>query len=203
MVKTFPNGPFMVNTYLLYNDRNCIIIDPGSQLEELKDYILSEVLTVQAIIATHGHIDHVAGAKPLKNEYNVPFYINEKENPVLQTLPMQAQLFGVSGASLPEVDENLPEEGDITIGDFTFTCLFTPGHSPGSISLLYKDFLFSGDALFNLSIGRTDLIGGNYEDLIQSIRMRLLTLPDETYVLSGHGPETSIGYEKKNNPFLQ
>lgn len=203
-ILTYPNGPFMVNSYLLEHDSgDSIIIDPGGELEEMKQYIAENHLKPLAVIATHGHIDHVAGVKNFKETYSIPFYINSKEQQVMETLPAQARMFGVSGISLPKIDENLPGQETFELGPFSFTCLSTPGHSPGSISLYIDNVVFSGDALFNLSIGRTDLPGGDYLQLITAIKEKLFTLPGDTHVLSGHGPETTIEYEIKRNPFLQ
>jgi hydroxyacylglutathione hydrolase len=203
-VVSLENGPFMVNSYLIINEkaRSSFIIDPGSNVEPLLDRVDSESLSLEAIIATHGHIDHVAGVNTVRSKYRAPFYINAMEREMISSIPMQARMFGVSDPGRIEIDNALPEKGDTTIAGITISLLHTPGHSPGSLSFHFNGTVFCGDSLFNFSIGRTDLPGGSYGQLISSIEEMLFTLPDETRVLSGHGPETTIGQEKRMNPFF-
>jgi len=200
------NGPFMVNTYLLVNDENkkAIIIDPGSGIDPVLDKIRQDGTELAAVLCTHAHIDHVGGVPRIKEQFDAPVYINDGEKEIVDSLTEQARMFGLQFNEKIQADENLPEKGEIEIAGISMKLLYTPGHSPGSVSLYLADpgVVFSGDALFNMSIGRTDLPGGNYQQLITSIKEQLLVLPDETSVLSGHGPETSIGSEKKTNPFL-
>ena len=200
----YENGPFLVNTYLVINKKNnkAFIIDPGSNIDSLYDKIEKENLILEAVVNTHGHIDHVSGVSEVKKRFNVPFYMNDQDAPLLKSLPEQAEMFGISDPDVPSIDINLSLSGEIKIADLNLNLLYTPGHSKGSISIQIKDVVFSGDALFNLSIGRTDLPGGDYNLLITSIREKLLTLPEETTVFPGHGPKTTIGKEKLSNPFL-
>jgi hydroxyacylglutathione hydrolase len=203
-VMSLENGPFLVNSYLIINEdaRSSFIIDPGSNVEPLLDHIRSGNLSLEAIIATHGHIDHVAGVNAVKARNEAPFYINALEEQMLASIPVQARMFGVSDPGKIIIDKALPESGDCKVAGITVSILHTPGHSPGSLSFYFDGIVFCGDSLFNFSIGRTDLPGGNYGQLISSIEERLFTLPDETRVLTGHGPETTIGKEKQMNPFF-
>jgi hydroxyacylglutathione hydrolase len=202
---TYENGPFMVNSYLVVNEAisKGFVIDPGNDLYNMITDIEKEKISIEAVICTHGHIDHVAGVSEIKEKYNVPFYINEKDKDLIDSLPVYSRMFGVPVPVTPVIDKFLPDSGEIEIAGIKLKLLYTPGHSPGSISFYTNNIVFSGDALFNMSIGRTDLPGGDYGQLITSIKSNLLTLPDETRVLSGHGPESTIGYEKKVNPFLR
>lgn len=203
-VYRFENGPFMVNTFLALTDdeQRGFILDPGNDVQPLIDEINKRQIKIEAIVATHGHIDHIAGVNLVKKSFDVPFYINNAERELAEAVSMQAQMFGVPDPGKITVEQNLPESGHIEIAGIELELFHTPGHSPGSISLLAGDVVFSGDALFQMSIGRTDLPGGDFNTLIQSIRTHLFSLPDETKVLPGHGPETAIGMEKKVNPFL-
>lgn len=199
---TLANGPFMVNSYLVVNGTRAFIIDPGSAIKPLLVKIESEKLTLEAIIATHGHIDHIEGVNAVKRKFNVPFYVNDMDTDLVQTVRMQARMFGVPDPGDISSDRNLPSSGEIEVAGLKLGLSHTPGHSKGSVSIMIDNVLFSGDTLFNYSIGRTDLPGGNYEELITSIKSKILILPDTTRVLSGHGPETTVGREKKMNPFL-
>ncbi|HOP64427.1 MAG TPA: MBL fold metallo-hydrolase [Spirochaetota bacterium] len=199
---TLANGPFMVNSYLVVNGKKAFIIDPGSGINPILVKIESEKLELEAIVATHGHIDHIDGVNTVKKKFKVPFYVNDMDTELIQTVQMQARMFGVPDPGEIIADRNLPSSGDIEIAGMKLGLVHTPGHSKGSVSIIIDDVIFSGDTLFNFSIGRTDLPGGNYEELINSIRSKILILPDSTRVLSGHGPETTVGREKKMNPFL-
>ncbi len=199
------NGPFMVNSYLVINikEKKCILIDPGHDIRALMDKIENDSLTLEAIVATHGHIDHVEGVNSVQEKYKVPFYANEKDLELIKTVPMQSMMFGVKNPGDIVIDKNLPESGELELAGLKLTLIHTPGHSQGSISIMIGDNVFTGDALFNGSIGRTDLPGGNYNLLINSIKQKLFTLPESHKVYSGHGPDTTIGYEKKMNPFFR
>ena len=201
-ISTLANGPFMVNSYLVVNKGKAFIIDPGSGIRPILAKIESDKLELEAIIATHGHIDHIDGVNTVKQKYNVPLYVNSMDMELIETVQMQARMFGVPDPGKITPDRELPAGGDIEVAGLKLGLFHTPGHSQGSISILIDNVLFSGDTLFNFSIGRTDLPGGNYATLINSIKSKILILPDDTRVLSGHGPETTVGTEKKMNPFL-
>ena len=200
------NGPFMVNTYLVYKENTMkgFIIDPGSDIGPLLDHCDGNRITVESIIATHTHIDHIAGVGEVQRRYGIPFYCSEREKDFIKNVSVQARMFGVKDPGIPEIDRFLPDSGSMTLSGFELQLFHTPGHSPGSLSFYNREnsIVFSGDALFNMSIGRTDLPGGSYEELIRSIEERLFTLPDETTVYPGHGPATTIGSEKQMNPFF-
>lgn len=207
-LESFTFNPFAENTYVVHDETmETIIIDPGccnrSEEMDLAEYINRKELTVKKLINTHCHIDHVLGNYFIKSKYNVPLYIHSFEEPVLKAVKTYASNYG-----FPQYHEVLPDsflsEGDlVTVGNYQFNVLFVPGHSPGHIALYNKDsnILIGGDVLFENSIGRTDLPGGDYDTLIASIQNKLFSLPDEVTVHCGHGPSTTIGYEKRTNPF--
>ena len=201
-IYTLPNGPFLVNSYLIVNGKKGFFLDPGSAVKPLIVKAESDKIEIEAIVATHGHIDHIDGVNKVKQKFNVPFYANNLDMELIETVQMQARMFGVPDPGQVIPDRNLPNTGEIQIAGLTLELYHTPGHSKGSVSIRIDDVLFSGDTLFNFSIGRTDLPGGSYEELISSIQKQIFTMPDETRVLSGHGPETTVGREKKMNPFL-
>ena len=204
-IVTAPNGPFMVNTYLVINsaEKKCILIDPGYEITDILKKIDADKLALEAIMATHGHIDHVEGVNTVLAKFKAPFYANEKDKELIMTVPIQSRMFGVKNPGEILIDKNLPDSGELEFAGMKLKLLHTPGHSKGSISILIENSVFTGDALFNMSIGRTDLPGGNYELLISSIRKHLFTLPDACKIFPGHGPDSTIGYEKKMNPFFR
>lgn len=209
-VSFFTFNAFAENTYLLVNEKKeCWIVDPGmydtSEVESIMHHISEKQLIPQGIINTHAHIDHIFGVMPLKNKYNIPFRIHKKEIPVLQSAATSALMFGFSIDGQPIADNYIDDSNDLLLGEDTIKVLFTPGHSPGSVSFYYApgNWVISGDVLFSEGIGRTDLPGGNYDTLIESINSQLFKLPGRTTVLPGHGPSTTIEHEKENNPFLR
>lgn len=210
-VKSFTFGPFAENTYVLWDDtRECIIIDPGcfgrEEEEKLRAFIAQEQLKPVRLINTHCHLDHVFGNPFVVKTWGLGLEMHRADIPVLERFTESCQLFGVGSEALPQPEPAVfIEEGEkVTFGNSTLDVLFTPGHSPGSISFYSAahGFIISGDVLFQGSIGRTDLPGGNFDVLIHSIRSQFFPLPDDTTVYSGHGPKTTIGAEKKYNPFL-
>lgn len=209
-VHFFTFNPFDENTYIISNHKKeCWVIDPGMyeqrEIDEFISFIDKEGLKPQAIINTHAHLDHIFGVQALKDKYGIPFSIHEKELPVLVRGADTAAMFGIPFTNVPKADSYIVEGKPLQLGDDTLNVSFTPGHSPGSVSFYYPKvgWVIAGDVLFNGSIGRTDLPGGDFDTLITSIRTHLFTLPDDTTVLSGHGPATTIGDEKRDNPFLK
>ena len=198
-------GPLQVNCYLVgcQRTRHVMILDPGDDADRIISVIESEKLIPQSIIATHGHLDHVGDVKSLQDRLNLPFYIHSNEIPLIDTLPAQASAFGLHLSGIPKVIGYLEHEQAIDVGDQRFVVLHTPGHSPGGICLKSESCVFSGDTLFAGSVGRCDLPGGDWDQLLRSIRTQLMTLPDPMTVHPGHGPLTSIGRERKLNPYLR
>lgn len=209
-VEAFSLNPLQENTYLLWNEkRNTIIIDPGcyftAEEETLQNFIESKNLTPVQLINTHCHIDHVFGLKWVAIKYSLELYIHRKEEQVLQFAPVTGMMWGLS-VDLYKGPFHFLEHGDvINLNDDKLKVLLTPGHSPGSICLYSsaQNFVIGGDVLFLESIGRTDLPGGNHQQLLESIKEQLFVLHDETIVYPGHGLQTTIGHEKKYNPFLK
>ncbi|MEM6264372.1 MAG: MBL fold metallo-hydrolase [Bacteroidota bacterium] len=208
-VKSFVFSPYQENTYVLHDETHaCLIIDPGcyepSEKAELAAYIESSGLRVEKLLNTHGHIDHVFGNKFVKDTYGVP-YVTHKI--VVEELAWVAQ-FGAAMGLYPDpspAPDEFVEEGDtVSFGNTVLEVLFTPGHSPGHISFFHResDQLFSGDVLFRGSIGRVDLPGGDYETLMEVIVEKVLPLGEEVTVYSGHGPTTTMGEERRHNPFI-
>lgn len=209
-IQSFTFNGFAENTYLLINEKKqCWIIDPGmydaTETAYLDQYIADNGLQPQAVINTHTHIDHIFGVQAMMDKYNIPFGIHEQDQPVLAGAVGAAMLFGFKLGAAPKPTFFIKEGAPLMLGDDEIDVRFTPGHSPGSISFYYAPgkWVVAGDALFQGSIGRTDLPGGNFDTLINAIRTQLFTLPEETTVYSGHGPATAIGNEKMYNPFLQ
>lgn len=207
-IESFTFNPFAENTYVVYDDtKEALIIDPGccNRDEEayLAEFITRNNLTVKQLVNTHCHIDHVLGNYFVKSKYKVPLIIHTLEEPLLKAVKAYAPNYGFTHYHEAQPDGFIAEGDVITVGACTFSVLFVPGHSPGHVALYNKDtqVLLSGDVLFESSIGRTDLPGGDYDTLIASIRTKLFTLPDEVTVYCGHGPATTIGYEKRTNPF--
>ena len=208
-IKTFEFSPIQENTYILYNEFNaCLIIDPGcyfdSEKEELANFIEKEGLKPLMLLNTHCHLDHVFGNKFVAEKYSLVLQLHEKELPVLQFAPASGLMYNMPFDNYVG-DYIFLQAGDvIKIGDDALEVLFTPGHSPASICFYsaQNNFVIGGDVLFKQSIGRTDLPGGNFDLLMNSIKTQLLVLPDETMIYSGHGAATTIGEEKRSNPYL-
>lgn len=208
-LKSFTFNPFQQNTYLLYdNEGTAFIIDPGNSNNTenavLKSFIEEKKLKLTRLILTHAHIDHILGNKFIFDTYGLLPEMHKEEVFFIERMPQTAAMYGVSCDPSPFPEKFIEPGLKIKLGQYEFDTIFTPGHSPGSISFYNKEnkLLISGDVLFYNSIGRTDLPKGDHETLLRSIREQLFILPDDVKVYSGHGPATSIGYEKLNNPFL-
>ena len=204
-VETFTLGPFQTNSYLVEDERTgeALLIDPTIDSESIYQRIAAGKLHVALIVNTHGHVDHVYGNAFFREHTGAPLAIHKDDVPWLSSLAEQARMFGLGSVATATADRVLDDGDVVTAGRFSFQVIHAPGHTPGGICLYGHGVLFCGDTLFAGSIGRTDLPGGDYETLIGSIKHRLLVLPDETVVYSGHGEPTTIREEKRNNPFLQ
>ncbi len=209
-VKSFGFNPFQENTYIVYNDnKNAFIIDPGNISEHetaaLKNFIDDNGLTVKNILLTHAHIDHVLGLQWVHDTYKVPVLMHLHEKELLDRNPMTARNYGFFFKPFEGEIRHISESDTLSLDDQQLELRFVPGHSPGSLAFYSKDsgFVIAGDALFEGSIGRTDLYKGDMAQLLSSIRTQLFTLPDETKVYSGHGNPTTVGFEKQYNPFLK
>jgi len=196
-------GPLQENAYLLTDGGKAVLVDPGDEAERLLEAV--EGFDLEAVWLTHAHFDHVGALAGVKEHYDVPVYLHPADVPFLRGAADIARSFGLY-LRQPQVETQPLAHGQrLQLGAYEATCLYTPGHAPGHMAFYFptEGFLLAGDALFRGSIGRYDLPGGDYGTLIQSIRRELLTLPDETVVYPGHGPETTIGQERRTNPFLQ
>jgi len=203
-------NPFQENTYVVYDETGeCIIIDPGcsthQEEQELLKVIEDNKLKPVALVLTHAHIDHIMGNKFVVDQFNIPIIMNRLELDSLQAAPNYGQHFGVTVEPSPEPSEFIDESDPLTFGNTRFKVLFTPGHSAGGLSYynVEEQYVIVGDCLFLGSIGRTDLPGGDYNTLITTIEEEFLVLDDEVTVYSGHGIDTTIGFERHNNPFLR
>lgn len=210
-IKTFEFNPVSENTYVLYDETNeCVIVDAGcffhEEKTELNDFIVDNDLIVKHIVNTHLHFDHVLGINFVTNQFKLELQAHKDDQFLLEQFKSQLQMFGFpdTGEPAPQIGKYLTEEDTIKFGNQELKIFHVPGHSPGSI-VFYNEVqgcMIVGDVLFRGSVGRTDLPGGSHEQLISGIKTKLLGLPNETIVYSGHGPATTIGFEKENNPFL-
>ena len=204
ILKQLVVGPLAANCYIVGSEasKEGMIIDPGDEAGVILRNVKDLGLEIRFIVLTHGHIDHIGALKEVKEVTGAEVAIHTDE---AKSLPEQSlsKLLGLSYPTPLPPDRLLKDGDSVDIGDLHFLILHTPGHSPGCICLLGQEVLFSGDTLFNCGIGRADLPGGNYSQLMNSIHTRLMTLPDNTTVYPGHGPETTIGAERSGNPFLQ
>ncbi len=185
--------------------REAIVVDPGDEIEKITEVLERHQLKVKAIVITHAHIDHVAGAHKLRAQTGAPVYMNERDRELLDALDMQAKWLGVKTPPRTDIDVAVDEGSVLHLGSADFHVLHTPGHTQGSLSLWIpqESKLIAGDTLFRDSIGRTDLPGGNTRQILSSIKTRLFELPDDAVVIPGHGPNTTIGREKELNPFVR
>lgn len=206
----FTFNPFQQNTSLIASEGECVIIDPGCfeyyEKQELEGFVKENSLKPVRLLNTHCHIDHILGNAFVAGKWNLKPEIHELDLPILKALPNYGQMFGVGNLEESPLPEKYLNEGDtIEFGKIKLDILFVPGHAPGHLVFINhaEKYVIGGDCLFRESIGRTDLPGGDYDTLIKSIRIKLFTLPDDYTVYPGHGPTTTIGYEKRNNPFLK
>lgn len=204
---TFPAGPFEVNTYLVFNDsslaREGFLIDPAGMEKKIEKTIIDEGINIRFIINTHCHIDHVYKVNYFKEKFGIPFIASKKEEYILDRLQEQAEYLGFEFNGSVKIDDYLEGKDSLTAGGLSILPLLTPGHSPGSACFLVNErTLFSGDTLFKNTVGRTDIPGGSQEQIIESIKTKLMKLPDDVKVYPGHGESSSIGYERKYNPYI-
>jgi len=210
-IKSFTFNPFQENTYIVYDaTKECLIIDPGcytdAERKELKAFIEEKGLTPVKLINTHCHIDHVLGNKFTSEQWDIQLYMHKEGLPILEKVEDVGKMYGLEDYEVsPYPKYFLAHKDTLTFGESSFEILFTPGHAPGHICLYSKEnnVLISGDVIFQRSIGRTDLPGGDHNTLINSIITHLFPLLNETQIFCGHGPSTNLGYEKEHNPFLQ
>jgi hydroxyacylglutathione hydrolase len=209
-IRQFTFNPIQENTYVIFEEKGaCAIIDPGCyfdyEYKELTDFIESNKLLPKCLLNTHCHLDHVFGNKRIAELYGLTLQIHPNEKTLLEYAPKSGEKWGFPFVNYEGKLIFLNEGDTVSIGDDQLSVLLTPGHSPGSISFYNEaqQFVISGDVLFRSGIGRTDLPGGNFDTLVASIREKLFTLPDNVVVHSGHGPETTIGFERGSNPFLK
>ena len=203
-VVSLPNGQFAENCYLVADrrSREAVIIDPGEEPAMFLAELDTRGWSLGAIWLTHAHIDHIMGVGTVRAATGAPIYLHPLDRPIYDALPQYGGWVGMQLEKPPAPDRELGLGQVLKVGGFEFTVRFTPGHSPGSVSFVGEGMVFGGDALFNGSVGRTDLPGGDSATLMASIQSQLLSLPDSTVVHSGHGPDTTIGIERLTNPFL-
>ena len=203
-VVPIPNGVFVENTYLVIDEQagQGAVVDPGEDTDLIAGALRDVGGSIVAIWLTHAHLDHVLGVARLKADTGVPVYLHPADRMLYDHVPEQAFAFGMRAEPLPAPDRELAHGDELRIGGLEFRVRHVPGHSPGSVVFAGQGVAFGGDVLFQGSIGRTDLPGGDFDTLLKGIERELLTLPDSTIVYSGHGPETTVGRERRANPFL-
>lgn len=209
-IHQFTFNDFAENTYVVWDHSSeCLIFDPGCNTSEerkqLSSFIETNGLNPVGLINTHCHIDHVLGNEFVARTYNLRLQSHKGEQVVLDSCDMVSKMYGIPYTPSPKIEGFLKEGDRLTFGNSAFDILYTPGHSPASISFYNEEasILIAGDVLFQMSIGRTDLPGGDFDTLANSIQTKFYTLPDDTVVYPGHGPQTTVGYEKNNNPFVK
>jgi glyoxylase-like metal-dependent hydrolase (beta-lactamase superfamily II) len=198
-------GPLETNCYLVYcpESLECAVVDPGAEPSKIFRLIAQNNLRPAILLNTHGHIDHIGANKDIKEKYDIPLFIHRLDEPMLRRALQSELSFFLGAKDSPSPDHYLEEGETIKIGKSSLQIIHTPGHSPGSVSFLGDGFLLSGDTLFFGGVGRTDLPGGSWPELENSIRSKILSMPDQTTVLPGHGPFTTVGQEKNSNPFIR
>ncbi|MCK4503797.1 MAG: MBL fold metallo-hydrolase [Desulfuromonadales bacterium] len=205
ILTTLPTGPLEVNCYIVGCEKThqAAVIDPGGDVDSIMQLVQKHGLTVEVIINTHGHFDHVGGNRQLQDATGAQLLIHKDDIPLLAQAETHASVYGLQTESSPAPTGELVEGTDVRVGELSLQVFHTPGHSPGGVCLYVDGNLIVGDTLFAGSIGRTDLPGGDYQLLIANIKEKLLPLPEDTKVHPGHGPMSTIGAEKLHNPFLQ
>ncbi|HEX4064634.1 MAG TPA: MBL fold metallo-hydrolase [Acidobacteriaceae bacterium] len=207
ILETFPVGPLQCNCTILGDEaaHEAMVVDPGDNIPEILSFLARNHLRLKQIVVTHGHIDHVGGASRLKKATGAPVYLNQNDLPLLKMMDVQAGWIGVETPEVEPPDVSAEDGARVGIAGHAAEILYTPGHTQGSICLHFgpEKLLIAGDTLFAGSIGRTDLPGGDGKQILRSLHDRVLTLSDETRVIPGHGPATTIGEERATNPFLQ
>jgi hydroxyacylglutathione hydrolase len=205
--KIVPVGPLQCNCSIIGDEttHEAMVIDPGDDIDEILAILNQHNLQVKQIVITHAHIDHVGGAMKLRAQTRAPILLNQNDYALLKMLDLQASWLGMHPPEEVKIDSGLAHDQKLQTGTLESTVLHTPGHTQGSVCLYFpaEKLLIAGDTLFARSIGRTDLPGGSFEKIIRSLHDRVLTLPEETLVVPGHGPKTTIGEEREENPFLR
>ncbi|GIO27515.1 MBL fold metallo-hydrolase [Ornithinibacillus bavariensis] len=204
-INGFSLGPLGTNCYIVYHGNQAIIIDPGEEANRIMEWLTENKLVPLAILLTHAHFDHIGAVEDLRNHFAIPVYVHPNEASWLSKPSLNGSVLFLRKEVKTREAEVLINPGLLQIGPFEFEILYTPGHSPGSVSFYWKEEkkLISGDVLFNQGIGRTDLPGGDFDVLKESILYKLYQLPDDITVYPGHGPSTTIGDEKSLNPFIR
>ncbi|MEX0912779.1 MAG: MBL fold metallo-hydrolase [Gemmatimonadota bacterium] len=203
-IRGFTAGAFGENGYVVScpATRQGILVDPGAAVPQMLEEVEAENIEVRGIVLTHAHLDHVDGVAQAKQATGAPIHLHPADEPLYRHVAEQAQMFGVEVEPPPPLDEYLREGEPVRFGECELEVRHTPGHAPGHVILIGSGVALVGDCVFSGSIGRTDLPGGDYQTLMASIRRHILSLPDETVLYSGHGPETTVGHERIANPFL-
>lgn len=201
IVKRIPAGIYAANCYIVMdeNTKDTVLIDIGGDEDDVIEVLEELEAKPVAILLTHGHVDHVSGVIPFKKKYDVPVYLNSKDEKLMLA---KTYIYGNFGGE-KKADFGLNDGDKLTLGSIEVKVIETPGHTPGGVCFLINDYVFTGDTLFYGSVGRSDLTGGNHVQLINSIKEKLMILPDETNVASGHGPISTIAKEKRSNPFIR
>ncbi|MDL4841552.1 MBL fold metallo-hydrolase [Aquibacillus rhizosphaerae] len=204
-LEKIPLGPLGTNCYVVHNDKQAIIFDPGGESGKLIDLINEKNLKPIAVCLTHAHFDHIGAVDDIKNYYNIEVYVHKNEQEWLTDANLNGSALFMGGGITTSAAEHYLKNGQMTLGSFRFEVRHVPGHSPGGVIFIFHDenFVIGGDSLFHNGIGRTDLPGGNMEQLLKSIKKQMFTLRNDYIVHPGHGKETTIEYEKKNNTFLK
>jgi hydroxyacylglutathione hydrolase len=202
---TFPVGALQCNCSIVWDpsSREAIVVDPGADADKIISWISKENLTLKAAIHTHAHFDHIGASTEVHQKLKAPLHLHPEDAALWENLDMQGKAFGFKLDKIPRWQTDLHDEDCLQFGSFQVKVLHTPGHTPGSCSFSCHEFLFSGDTLFRGSIGRTDLWGGDFSQISKSIKDRLYSLDEDTVVVCGHGPNTSIGSERRSNAFIK